>query len=272
MNFETLFDGKQIPVIGLGTWTIGGEMSVDYSMDDKYVQLIQESIKMGYSHIDTAEMYGGGHTEELVGKAIKSFNRDDLFITSKVWSTNLRYGSVLKSLETSLEKLELDYVDLYLIHWPNPVVPLKETFKAFNEMVEKGHTKYIGVSNFSLQQLKHAQELAHTPIATNQVDYNLHVREPEKNGLLQYCQQNNILLTAYEPFGKGSVLRNPALLSIAKNYSLSPAQLALLWLIQKPKVITIPMSSNITHLKENLEVFTLNIPDDLITQLNHLSN
>jgi diketogulonate reductase-like aldo/keto reductase len=270
MRYETLYNGRKIPVIGLGTWNIGGGMVSDYFLDGENVRIIQTAIEMGYTHIDTAQMYGSGHTEELVGKAIKSFKREDLFITTKVWSSDLRYRDVMKRLEESLRRLGSHYVDLYLIHWPNPAIPLKETMKAFDELVHLGKARYIGVSNFSLEQLKQAQQLSNAPIATNQVEYNIFSREPERNGLLRYCQENNIILTAYEPFGKGSVLHDGQLQRIASRNNVTAAQLALYWLLSKPKVITIPKSSNRTHLKENLDVLQLEVTAQVMDQLSRM--
>ncbi|MGQ9616767.1 MAG: aldo/keto reductase [Spirochaetota bacterium] len=271
MRYETLFDGRKIPVLGLGTWNIGGGMTPDYSNDDECIASIRMAIEMGYTHIDTAQMYGGGHTEELVGRAIKPFRREELFITTKVWSNNLRYRDVLEKLDLSLRKLGTDYVDLYLIHWPNPSIPLKETFRAFNELIRAGKVRYSGVSNFDLVQLKEAQRLSEVPIATNQVEYNLLNREPEKTGMLEYCRNGGILVTAYEPLGKGALLGNTSIKKIAKKYGISPAQVAIYWLLQKPGVITIPKSVNEMHLRENLSVLELTISQEELDFLNSIA-
>ena len=270
MRYETLYDGQKIPILGLGTWTVGGGMSSEYSQDDKWVHTIKEAIRMGYTHIDTAELYGAGHTEELLGRAIKGFPREDLFITTKVWNTNLRYKDVLKALRGSLKRLGTDFVDLYLIHWPNNSIPLEETFRAFNVLVQNGEVTRVGVSNFNLAQLKRAQELSDIPIAANQVEYNIFARGPERNGVLEYCQKNNILLTAYEPLGKGRLINNPMLHQIGSGYKISAAQVAVNWLIQKPKVITIPMSSTIKHLKENLQAIEITLSEEDLKTLDGL--
>jgi diketogulonate reductase-like aldo/keto reductase len=268
--YESLYDGKKVPVVGLGTWKFGGEMTADHSHDDKTIDTIMRAVRMGYSHIDTAQMYGGGHTEELVGKALKPFKREELFITTKVWSSNLRHLDVLREFDTSLKKLGTEYVDLFLIHWPNPVVPLKDTFRAFNEIVKSGRVKYVGVSNFSIKQLKRAQALSDIPMATNQVEFSLLCREPEKSGLLEYCQKNDILLTAYEPLGKGRIFHNPELRRIASSSNATLAQIAIKWLIRKPKVITIPMSSKESHLRENIEAVDLALPAEILEILDRL--
>jgi diketogulonate reductase-like aldo/keto reductase len=215
-------------------------------------------------------MYGDGHTEELVGRAIKDFSREKLFITTKVWSTHLRYRDVLNAFHRSLERLDTDYVDLYLIHWPNDRIPLKETFRAFNELVQSGKTRYVGVSNFDIDQLVQAQRFSNPPIATNQVEYNVLNRGPERNGVLDYCLDHNILLTAYEPLGKGRILQHSGVQQIALKYRISVAQVALHWLIQKQKVITIPMSSNVVHLRENLKADEITLAEEDVTTLDNL--
>jgi diketogulonate reductase-like aldo/keto reductase len=270
MKYETLYDGQKLPVIGLGTWTFGGGMSANHSMNEKHVDTINKAIKMGYSHIDTAEMYGQGHTEELVGRAIKDFSREKLFITTKVWSTNLRYKDVLNAFRRSLERLDIDYVDLYLIHWPNSSIPLEESFRAFNELAHSGQTRYVGVSNFDTDQLKQAQRFSDSPIATNQVEYNVLTRDPERDGVLDYCLDQNILLTAYEPLGKGRLIHHSGIQQIALKYKISVAQVALYWLIQKQKVITIPMSSNLEHLRENLKAVEITLAGEDVKTLNNL--
>jgi len=269
MKYETLYDDTPIPVLGLGTWRMGGGMEADRSQDEKYTRAIRAAIEMGYTHIDTAEMYGGGHTEEVIGRVIKDIDREQLFITTKVWSSNLRYRSVLKAMESSLRHLGTDYVDLYLIHWPNPSIPLEDTFKALNELVASGKTRRVGVSHFDLKDLQRAQSLSATPIATNQVRYSLLSREPARNGVLKYCQDNNIILTAYSPLKEG-VLSIRKLKELAQKYKASPAQIALSWLLSKPKVISIPMSTNIDHLKSNLDAVELELSADDIETLNRL--
>jgi len=271
MRYETLFDGKKIPVIGLGTWNIGGGMSADYSADEENIRNIQNALHMGYTHIDTAQMYGAGHTEELVGRAIKPFRRSELFITTKVWSSDLSRRDVLKGMEASLKRLDLHYIDLFLVHWPNPAIPIQETMGAFNELVHTGTVKYVGVSNFSLTQLLEAQKHSDVPIATNQVEYNVLCREPEQNGMLEYCQKNGVILTAYEPLGKGSILHHRTLQEIAKRYNITLGQLAIYWLLSKSKVITIPKSTNEKHLRENIAVPSLKLPAELLQKLETVS-
>jgi diketogulonate reductase-like aldo/keto reductase len=262
VRYERLFDGTEIPVIGFGTYTLGGGLSADHTHDQEHIRIIQKAIQLGYRHIDTAQMYGGGHTEELVGEAMTSFNREDLFVTTKVRGGDLVYRKVHEALEQSLYKLKTDYVDLFLIHWPNPMVPLKSTFKAFNELVRGGKVRHCGVSNFSISQLEHARELSDTPIAANQVEFSVGHREPETNGMLQHCQAREIILTAYEPLGKGRLINNSVLREVGDRHGVSTARVALSWLLRKHKVITIPMTSKEEHLKDNLAAVELELDDE----------
>ena len=271
MKFEEMPGGGRIPVLGLGTYGMGGGMSPSYSQDEKLVNAIRTAIVLGYTHIDTAEMYASGHTEELVGRAIKDFNRADLLIATKVKPANLRYQDVLAALQGSLNRLDTDYVDLYLIHWPNSSIPLEETFRALNELVARGQVRRLGVSNFSLNELKRARELSETPLVTNQVPYSVYERRYVRNGVLEYCQQNGIILTAYTPIEKGRVARDAEIRAIAEKHSATPVQVALSWLIHQPQVIAIPMSTNPKHLKENLGALDVELSEEDFERLNRLA-
>jgi diketogulonate reductase-like aldo/keto reductase len=271
MKFEKLADGARVPSLGLGTWGIGGGSRPDRSQDKRLVAAIQTALQLGYTHIDTAEMYGNGHTEELVGQAIRGVNRQDLFLGSKVWPDHLRYDRLLASCQASLDRLGVDYLDIYLVHWPNKSIPLEETFRALNRLVKDGRALHIGVSNFDLDQLRRAQELADTPLATNQVPYSLFERSYVRNGVLEYCQQNNILLTAYTPIEKGRVAHNALVSEMASHYAATPVQIALGWLLQQAGVIAIPMSTNPQHLRENLESTSLKLSAEDMGRLDQLA-
>ncbi|UCH61001.1 MAG: aldo/keto reductase [Anaerolineales bacterium] len=270
MEVKKLFTGEEIPVLGLGTWRIGGGMAADYSKDKIMVEIIQQAIRLGYTHIDTAEMYGGGHTEKLLGRALQHFNRQDLFLTTKVWHSNLHYQGVLNAVEGSLKRLHTDYVDMVLIHWPSTSFPLDESLQALNELVDLGKVRYLGVSNFDLELLEQAQKYSSTQLATNQVHYNLYYRKIVRDGVLDFCQKNKILLTAYTPLERGTIINNPQVKQIATSHSATPAQVALAWLIRQPNVITIPMSANITHLQQNLGALGLELNSDDLQQLDGL--
>jgi diketogulonate reductase-like aldo/keto reductase len=254
MKTETL-PQLTLPKIGFGTWKIGGNSTPNRSVDEKSLAALRYALEIGYTHFDTAEMYANGHSEELVGQAVREsgMKREDVFITSKVTPSHLRYDDVLKACENSLRRLEMEYIDLYLIHWPSAGVKYEDTFRALNKLVSDGKIKHIGVSNFDVDLLKKSQSLSETPIATNQVPFSLTDRSYVKNGVLAYCQQNDISLTAYEPLNQGKLSSNKTLEAIAKAHNATPFQIALAWVIAQPRVITIPMSFNPVHIRENYE-------------------
>jgi diketogulonate reductase-like aldo/keto reductase len=165
----TLYSGERIARIGLGTWKMGGETTPDHFQNAKTLHALTSALEMGYTMIDTAEMYAGGNTETLIGLAIQGAERGNIFLTSKVWPDNLRYRDVLAAFDRSLKRLKTDYLDLYLVHWPNTNIPLEETFQAMNELLDQGRTRYIGVSNFDLELLRKADVLSGHRLAANQV-------------------------------------------------------------------------------------------------------
>jgi 2,5-diketo-D-gluconate reductase B len=252
MKFETLHN-VQMSKIGFGTWSIGGGMSADRSKDVRSLTALRSALEIGYTHFDTAEMYASGHSEELLGQAVheSGIPREDLFITSKVSASHLRYNDLLRSCENSLRHLGMDYLDLYLIHWPSSSIALNETFRAMNQLVHDGQVRQIGVSNFTIKLMKQAQAESEAPIFTNQVPYSLADRSYVQNGVLDYCQENGILLTAYSPVEEGRLRVSPTLQSIADAHSVTPYQIALAWLVSQPRVITIPMSFNPLRLRSN---------------------
>lgn len=270
MKYASLPGGGRIPVLGLGTWGFGGGTSAVHSRDEEWVRTLNQAIEMGYTHFDTAEMYGGGHTEELLGRAIQETPREDLFITSKVDPGHLRYDQVHTALDGSLKRLGTDYLDLYLIHWPNSRVPLEETFRALNEAVKRGKVKYLGVSNFDRDLLEQARRHADTPIVTDQVPYSLFNRRYAKNGTLAYCQENDILLMAYTPVDHSELMRSDLVRELAEKYGATPHQIALNWLVRQPKVITIPKSENPEHMRENLASVDLEISDEDARRLSEM--
>jgi len=261
METWELESGFELPRVGLGTWEIGGGTEADHSNDEFSIQSIKNAIEMGYTHIDIAEMYGAGHTEELVGEAIKSFDRDDLIIATKVSSVHLGYDDLLNAAESSLKRLGLDYVDLYYIHAPNPDVPLKETMRAMDKLVSDGLTKNIAVSNFTVDLIAEAQSALKNKIVANQTEYNLLVREQGWYGgnkrmeseIVPYCQENDIMIVVMRPIAKGELLKpNEVMDELAKKYDKTRAQIAINWLISQKNVVAIPMSQNADHQKENL--------------------
>jgi diketogulonate reductase-like aldo/keto reductase len=252
---KKLKSGFELPVFGFGTWTVGGRDERDPDNDDRAdVNAIKTAIEMGITHIDTAEYYAGGHAEELVGEAIKGFNRSSLIIATKVWHTNLRYSDLINSAQQSLKRLGTEYADIYIIHYPNPSIDIGETMEAMDYLVEKGYIRYIGLSNFSVGQFIEAQKNTENKIVCNQLYYNMANREPAKDGFLEYAQDNDVMLVAWRPIEKGifSVAEESILEKLCKKYRKTGNQIAINWLISQENVATISKSGSAEHLKENL--------------------
>ena len=267
MRYETL-PNLQIPKIGFGTWRIGN----DPSADDRSRLALRSALELGYTHFDTAEGYAAGHSEELLGRAVHDMNlpRSGLFITSKVSPEHLKSADVLGCCENSLRRLGMDYLDLYLIHWPGRGINLEETFQALNQLVQDGKVRHLGVSNFNLKLLHKSAALSANPLLTNQVPYSVPDRTYVENGVLEYCQQNDILLTAYTPVNHRMTNSNKMMQTIARARGITCPQVALAWLVTQPRVITIPMSFNPQHQAENLQAADIVLNDaemDLLNQL-----
>ncbi len=272
MKNETVH-GVSVPKIGFGMWNIGGGSYADPSLDPASLTAIRTALDTGYTHFDTAEVYADGHSEELLGVAVREsrISREALLITTKVSPDHLQYDQVLHSCENSLRRLQMDYVDLYLIHWPPRVgAKLDAAFRALNQLVQDGKVKHIGVSNFKLKLLKEAQALSETPILTDQVPYRLPDHTYVENGVLEYCQQNDILLTAYSPVKFRNLPVNKSLRAIAEAHSATSYQIALAWLVSQPRVITIPMSLNPQHIRENFEAAEIDLSQEEFKALNEL--
>ena len=239
-----------VPSIGFGTWGIGGFETPRHSLDDYYVTIIHKAIDLGLWLIDTAEYYAKGHSEELVGQAIKNYHREDVFIVTKVWYTNLRYDDIIRAANKSLKRLGTNYIDLYLVHWPNPSIPLKETMKAMELLVREGLVRFIGVSNFSVELLEEARShLSREDIVANEVKYSILDRGIEKEAL-PYCQREGITVIAYTPLEKGKVAKEKVLVDVGNKYGKTAVQVALNWLISKDTVIAIPKAAKEEHIME----------------------
>jgi diketogulonate reductase-like aldo/keto reductase len=273
MREELLYTGEPLPKIGFGTWRLGGAETADYRHDDEVIRLIRTAIDLGCTHVDTAEGYAGGHAEELVGRAIKAYNRKDVFITTKVspHDSNIRYEDVMRAFPASLQRLGVEYVDMYLIHWPSPTVPLEETFRAFNAIASQGAVRYLGVSNFDLALLKHARELCSLPIATNQVPYSLFNRRYASNGVLDFCRTHDIVLTAYRPIQGETLQADPIVAEIATRHKATAAQIAIAWLIQQPKVVTLFKTAHRERIYENVGALDIELSPEEVERLDGLA-
>ncbi|MAG01821.1 oxidoreductase [Candidatus Pacearchaeota archaeon] len=236
-----LNNNTQMPLIGLGTWQMKHQTCID---------AVKKSLDLGYIHLDTAEVY---MNESEIGQAIKDFSREKLFITSKVAPDDLDYYRVLAACEESLARLETEYLDLYLIHWPNSKMNLPEVLKAFKKLYDEGKIKAFGVSNFTINHLKETLEITNQlnlPLSVNQVEFHPRLYQKE---LLDFCNQNNISITAYSPLAMGLVFEDKILTKIANNHNKTAGQISLRWLLDKNLVI-IPKASSEQHLKENLDL------------------
>jgi diketogulonate reductase-like aldo/keto reductase len=265
MNIPTkkLKNGFELPVYGLGLWQMGGRLEPDYSADDKEIASIRTAIAKGITHIDTAESYGDGHAEELLGHAIEDLDRKKLLIATKVSAGNQSYNQLLRSFEASLKRLKTDYVDLYMLHrFPEQGINIVDTMKAMNELVEQGVVKHIGVSNCTINRFKEAQKLTGYKLVCNQVHYNVQYREVEDKKVLDFCQQNDVMLVAWRPVQKGSLPQAKLLEELAKKYNKTPIQIAINWLISQKNVVTISKTSNLKHLEENLGAIGWNLDKD----------
>ena len=251
---KKLKNGFTLPEFGLGTWQMGGRDVANSGNDAKDIAGVRAAIDAGITHLDTAESYGDGHAEEIIGEAIQGMNREKLFITSKVSEDNHTCEGIPTSCKKTLKRLGTDYLDLYLLHAFSTTCPLEEAVEALDALVDEGLVKHIGVSNFGVEHLKEAQGYSKHPIVCNQVHYNLQVREVEKEGLLDYCQKNDVLLVAYRPVEKGKLLEDvPKIMEeMCVKYQKTPAQIAINWLISQQSVVTIAKTSDPVHLKENL--------------------
>lgn len=223
--------------------------------DERDVTAIRTAIDAGITHIDTAEKYAEGYSETLVGKAIQGYDRSSLFIASKVASQNLKHDDLLAACKASLARTNADYFDLYMIHSPSLETPIQESMRALDTLLEEGLIRNIGVSNFSIERLKKAQDCTKNKIVANQLHLNLIFREPERRGLLEYCQMNDIMFVAWRPVQKGLLTERGHYLlldEMCKKYDKTPAQIAINWLISQDNVTTLSKMSDPQHLNENL--------------------
>lgn len=255
------------PRLGMGTWGMGGTYERDPSNVNASIEVIKAGLDAGLKIIDVAERYGEGLSEEIVGSAIRG-RRTDTYLISKVWKTNLRYDDVLRACEGSLRRLAVDCIDLYLVHWPSEEVPLSETMRAMERLVEEGMVAAIGVSNFSAGRMEEAQRcLKNAKLVANEFEYNLIARDAERD-IIPYCQTNDIDMIAYRPFAKGvlSSSHTGVLQELASAYGKTPNQVILNWLLSQG-MVAIPKSSNPEHVQENVGALGWNLSGTDIERL-----
>lgn len=240
--------GLNVPAIGLGTFGLTG---------NEGEAAIRAALEMGYRHLDTAIRYGN---EREVGAAIRAsgLNRGELFVTTKIWPTDLAPDMVRRRVDESLERLGLDHVDLLLVHWPSKEVPLDETLSAFAEAREAGKTTAIGVSNFNTALLADALDRHGAELVTNQVEYHPYLAQPK---LLPALRAAGMLMTAYLPLARGAVFDDEILAEIGRRHGKSPGQVTLRWLVQQENVLAIPRSSKLANMRANIDIFDFELSD-----------
>lgn len=248
---RTLPSGTDLPIIGFGTW--------DLSLDEVR-EVLPVALDHGYTHIDTAEGY---QNEEAIGAVLDEYDRESLFLTSKVLPSNLHYESVRKALSRSLARLGTEYLDLYLIHWPNPAISLRETFQALEREHEDGRIRNVGVSNFSTYQLKVARKIADVPIAANQIEFHPWYNRAE---LVEYCEKHDIVVEAAAPLGRSTILDEPLVRNLSDKHGVTPAQVLLRWAVQKD-VVVLPKSRNPDHIRANLALFDWALDEEDVDRL-----
>jgi diketogulonate reductase-like aldo/keto reductase len=235
---HTLPSGDELPALGLGTWNVDGET---------VKESVRAALDAGYTHIDTAEGY---RNEAEIGEAIADYDREDIFLTSKVLAKNLDYDSLIESCEASLDRLGTDYLDLYLIHWPNPAISLRESLDAMGTLHDEGLVRNVGVSNFSAYQLSCAHHISDVPIAVNQIEFHPWFQRPD---LVEYCRGTDTVVEAAAPLARTEVFEDEVVRDLAERYEVSPAQVVVKWAIERD-IVVLPRSSSPEHVRANADL------------------
>lgn len=250
--------GAYIPALGFGTYRLA---------EDEARRMVEDALSVGYRHVDTAQMY---RNEAGVGRGIRGsgVDRDEVFLTTKVWPDNFRRDDLLDSLQESLSKLGLCHVDLVLLHWPSQSVPLEETISALNEARERGYTRHIGVSNFDPKLLSQAAELSDDPLVNNQVEYHPF---RDQSPVLAAARELGSSVTAYSPLDKGRVSGDKTLREIGGAHGKDEGQVALRWLVQQERVIAIPKTASPERCRSNFEIFDFELSADEMDSISALA-
>ena len=251
-------NGAKIPAIGLGTWELSGRTCA---------RVVEQALRLGYRHIDTAQVYDN---EREVGDGLRAsgVRRDDVFVTTKVWTNHFAPHDPERSVKESLVRLRLPHVDLVLLHWPNSHVPLEETLGALAHAKRMGLTRHIGVSNFTVALIEQAVALSGEPLVCNQVEYHPYLDQAKVRAA---CDQHGIALVAYSPIAKGRIKSDQTLADIGRAHRKTPAQICLRWLVQQ-NVSAIPRTSRVERLSENIEIFDFELSDDEMARIAALAS
>jgi len=249
----------EVPALGFGT----------YQLKDAIArEMVRAALDIGFRHIDTAQLYDN---EKDVGLALRAsgIERHELFLTTKVWSDRFAWGDLQRSVEESLDRLGLESIDLLLLHWPNPHIPLEETLRALAEVQENGWARQIGVSNFNTALLEQVESLIPERIISNQVEYHPLLKQ---RSVLDWVQEHQIMMTAYSPLAQGKIIHHPVIKQIAARHGKNPGQIALRWLLQQAQVTAIPRSSSIEHARDNFNIFDFQIDADEMEKISSLGS
>src|SRR5579859_416809 len=251
-------NGAKIPAIGLGTWELRGRTCA---------RIVEQALTFGYRHIDTAQIY---ENEREVGDGLRAsgVKREDLFVTTKIWTTHFAPNDLERSTKESLVKLRLSQVDLVLLHWPNPQVPLAETLGALARVRKLGMSRHIGVSNFTVALIEQATALCPEPLVCDQVEYHPYL---DQTKVLEACARHGMALVAYSPVAKGRVKTDQTLARIGRAHGKTAAQVCLRWLVQQ-NVAAIPRTSKIERLSENIEIFDFALSDEEMHQISQMGS
>jgi diketogulonate reductase-like aldo/keto reductase len=242
---KTLPSGDELPVVGYGTWDIG---------EEQLEEGLWTALDAGYTHVDTAEGY---HNEAVIGDVLAEYDRDEVFLTSKVLPKHLNYESLIAACEDSLDRLGTDYLDLYLIHWPNPAISLRESLDAMAALHDRGLVKNVGVSNFSRYQLSTAHHISDVPIAVNQIEFHPWLQRPE---LVEFCRETDTVVEAAAPLARTEIFEDGVVSELAEKYDRSVAQIVLKWALEQD-VVALPKSSSPAHVRENIDLFDWDLDD-----------
>jgi len=258
--------GERIPVVGMGTYGMGGPTTPDRSLSTEAVSALKLGFSLGMRFVDTAEMCGAGHSEELVGEAVRG-SHSKVFLATKVSPEHFDYEDVLKAADRGLKRLGTKCIDLYQLHWPSSSIPIRETMRAMERLQSEGKIRHIGVSNFSVEETVEAQQaLFKHQVVSNQVEYNLISRGIERD-LLGYCERSKITVIAYTPLARGRLSRPwgsapmQLLRDIARKHGKTPSQIALAWVIARNPVVAIPKAVRKHRVEENAEVGEWTLPE-----------
>jgi 2,5-diketo-D-gluconate reductase B len=246
-------NGAVIPSIGLGTWELRGRTCA---------RIVEQAIKLGYRHIDTAQVY---ENEREVGEGLRAsgVRRDEMFLTTKVWTTHFAPHDLERSVKESLVRLRLSEVDLLLLHWPNPQVPLAETLGALAHARQLGLARHVGVSNFTVALIEEAVAASPAPLACDQVEYHPYL---DQTKVREACARHGLAMVAYSPVAKGRIKSDATLARIGRAHGKTPAQVCLRWLVQQ-NVAAIPRTSRIERLSENLDIFDFALSEAEMRQI-----